>query len=182
VGLRGGCGVGFGGFRGGGGVAGWVWGGFRGGVGLGWVSGWVWGCGVGFGVGVGWVSVGLGGLRAVGVIFGGFRWFWVWVFSVDLFYVAPNIQRRIFSGAFSLSANKHRKNKHFPVNHLHLQTIYGGECFTSKQTEPKCRPRHTSWSSPNQKLKLLGGEAQLVYKISRSTNWHKSVKQRLTTL
>ena len=35
-------------------------------------------------------GVGLGGWLAVGVIFCGFRWFWVWVFSVDLFYVAPN--------------------------------------------------------------------------------------------
>jgi hypothetical protein len=98
------------------GVSGWVWvgygvglGGLRGGLrGCGWVLGWVSvGCEVGYGV-AGWVTglrggfwgglwgcgVGLGGLRggwlAVGVIFGGFWWFWVWVFSVDLFYVAPN--------------------------------------------------------------------------------------------
>ena len=45
--------------------------------------------------------MGFGGWLVVGVIFGGFRWFWVWVFSVDLFYVAPNTQRRIFSRAFS---------------------------------------------------------------------------------
>ena len=53
---------------------------------------------VGFGVGCG---VGLGGWLAVGFIFGGLRWFWVWVFSVDLFYVTPNTQYRIFSKAFS---------------------------------------------------------------------------------
>jgi hypothetical protein len=48
------------------------WCGFRGGGG---VAGWGWGCKVGFGVGVGWVSVGFGGC--------GFRGWW-WVAEVGL--------------------------------------------------------------------------------------------------
>ena len=93
------------------------------GVGLGdwqgWVAGWVWVAGGGFGVGcgVGFRLISVGGLARGGLrggfrggfwwlamvvsIFGGFRWFWLWVFSVDLFYVAPNTQCKIFSRAFS---------------------------------------------------------------------------------
>ena len=62
-------------------------GGFRGGC---WVAGWVSvGCGVSFG---GWLAVGLFLVDS-----GGFGW----LFFVDLFYVAPNTQCRIFYGAFS---------------------------------------------------------------------------------
>ena len=88
-----GCGVGCGvaGFRGG------LWGGY------GWAAGWV----------VGWISMGLGGWLAVGVIFGGLRWFWVWVFYIDLFYVAPNTQCRIFSGAFPRVQTNTRKTNVF---------------------------------------------------------------------
>ena len=66
------------------------------GVGFGLISVGVWltvGCGVGHG-GFGWLAV-------VISIFGGFRWFWVWVFIVALFYVAPNKQYRIFFETFS---------------------------------------------------------------------------------
>jgi hypothetical protein len=96
VGFRGGGGVGFGvGVR----LRGGCWGGFRGGGGVpGWVSGWVLGCGVG----VGWVSVGcgvgFGWLAGSGVISDGFG---CGYFFFYLFYIAPNTQRRIFSGAFS---------------------------------------------------------------------------------
>ena len=45
--------------------------------------------------------------------------------------------RKIFFEAFSKMQTNTGKTKHFPVNHLHLQTFYGGECFTSKQTEPE---------------------------------------------
>jgi hypothetical protein len=44
---------------------------------------------------------GFGWLVVVVPIFGGFWWFWVWVFFVVLFYVTPNTPYRIFSEAFS---------------------------------------------------------------------------------
>jgi hypothetical protein len=72
------------------------------------------GCGIGFGlilVGVLLVmgfEVARGGLRGgfrwlvvVVPIFGGFWWFWVWVFFFVLFYVTSNTPYRIFSEAFS---------------------------------------------------------------------------------
>jgi hypothetical protein len=34
------------------------------------------------------------------------------------------------------NANKHRKNKHFSGNHLHLKIFYDIKYFTSKQTKP----------------------------------------------
>ena len=59
------------------------------------------GCGVGLGGLRGGLRGGFGWLAGSGVIFGGFQWLWVWVFSVDLFYIAPNTQCKIFSEAFS---------------------------------------------------------------------------------
>ena len=64
-----------------------------------WVAGWlVVGCGMAHDGFVGWLAV-------VVPIFGRFRWFWMWFFFffsffVILFYVAPNTQCTIFSGAF----------------------------------------------------------------------------------
>ena len=67
----------WGGFRGGGGVAGWVWGGFRGGGGVGF--GVLWGGFRGGGVGVGWWRGGFRGWQGWvwgggGVGFGGLWW------------------------------------------------------------------------------------------------------------
>ena len=65
---------------------------------------------------------------------GGFAISSGFLFFFSSFYVVPNTVK-YFQKQFS-NANKHRKNKYFPVNHLHLQTFYGREYFTSKQTEP----------------------------------------------
>ena len=56
------------------------------------------------------------------------------MFFFSSFYVASNTVK-YFQKHFP-KCKQTLKNKYFHVNHLHLQTFYGGEHFTSKQTEP----------------------------------------------
>ena len=92
---------------------------------------------MGLEVGFGSISVGglahggfVGWLAVVVSIFGRFRWFWVRVFFVLLFYVALNTQCKIFVGSFSKVQTNIGKTiifpeiifiyKHFTVeNNLH---------------------------------------------------------------
>jgi hypothetical protein len=63
----------------------------------------------------------------------GLQWFLIVFF---FFILRGPKHRKIFSEAFSKMQTNTGKNKYFHVNHLHLQIFYGGEYFTSKQTEP----------------------------------------------
>jgi hypothetical protein len=68
------------------------------------------------------------------------KWWDRWVLRKKIkisFYVAPNTVK-YFSKHFPECKQTPEKQT-FSVNHLHLQTFYGGECFTSKQTEPKIK-------------------------------------------
>ena len=127
------------------------------------------GCEVGFGlisVGV-WLAVGCGWLVVgCGVGLGGWQWWFPFLvdsggfgcgfFFLFCFTLLQTHNVEYFSEHFPRMQTNTGKTIIFPENHLHLQTFYGGECFTSKQTEPKKDGRKGSSFATSFQKKVIG--------------------------